>query len=79
MFFRYLQVRHVFRSQFPNAVILQMSDLETELQSSESGRRLSTLYIMFAVLDTSKVSQLFTSWQCNIPELTDDDWEEGIQ
>lgn len=55
-----------------------MSDLETELRSSESSRTLSTMYNMLAVLDTSKVSQLFTCWQCKIPELADD-WEEGIQ
>lgn len=60
-------------------LVLKMSDLESALQSSDRGRTLSTIYNMLAVLDTSRVSQLFTLWQRDIPDLADDGWEEGIQ
>lgn len=78
MFFRYLQLRHAFRSQFPNGIDLQLSDLENMLQDLDGGT-LSNIYNKLVVLDTSKVSRLYTTWQKDIPDLTDDDWEEGIQ
>lgn len=56
-----------------------MSKVEGELWSPEGGKTLSTLYNLLAVLDTSKVPQLFELWQKDIPELADNDWEEGIQ
>lgn len=46
---------------------------------SEETKPLSTLYSVLAELDTSKVSQLFSVWQADIPTLANDDWEEGIQ
>lgn len=43
------------------------------------GGVLSALYSILAGLDTSKVLRLFSAWQSDIPALTDDDCEEGIQ
>lgn len=79
MFFRYIQLRHAFRSQFPSPVSLEMSEVEDTLRSPDGVRTLSILYHKLAVLDTSKVSQLFLVWQWDVPDLTDDDWAEGIQ
>lgn len=79
MFFRFLQLRHAFRSQFPNPITLWMSDLEAELRAPEGTKLLSFIYNKLALLDTSRVSQLLTTWQHDIPDLTEDDWEEGVQ
>lgn len=79
MFFRFLQLRHAFHSQFPSRVTLDMSVMESELRSPDAVKTLSTLYNILAALDTSGVSRLFDLWQSDILELTSDDWEEGIQ
>lgn len=45
---------------------------------SEEIKPLFALYSVLAGLDASKISQLFSVWQADIPTLADD-WEEGIQ
>lgn len=72
MFFRYLQLRHAYRTQFPQPITLEVS-------SVESIKQLSVLYAEFKVLNTSVVTRLFLKWQADIPRLADDDWEGGIQ
>lgn len=78
MFFRYLQLRHAFRSQFPLSLVLEITGVKRLLSAVDETKPLSTLYSALVGLDTSKVSQLFSVWQADVPTLTDDDWEEGI-
>lgn len=79
MFFRYLQLCHAFQSQFPGSLVLEVRGVERLLTMAEETKLLSTLYSLLVGLDTSRVSQLLSVWQVDIPTLADDDWEEGIQ
>lgn len=79
MFFRFLQVRHAFRSQFPGPLTLEETPIEKVLKNQEGGRTLSVVYNLLVTQDTSKVSQLCERWRVDVPELSDGDWEEGIQ
>lgn len=77
--FRYLQLRHAFWSLFPPSTVVEITGVELLLSAVDETKPLSTLYSVLAGLDTSKVSQLCSVWQADIPTLADDDWEEGIQ
>lgn len=78
MFFRYLQLRHAFRSQFPLPTVLEVEHRMT-IGCCGRSKTMSTLYSLLVSLDTSNVLQLFAEWQSDIPTLADDNWEEGIQ
>lgn len=77
--FRYLQLYHAFKAQFPHPIILEVHDVERLQKSPVGDKPFSALYSILASLDTSKVSQLFLVWQNDIPRQADDDWEEGLQ
>lgn len=79
MFFRYLQLRHAYRAQFPFPITLETNRIEHMLSLEEDLKPLSVVYSDLAGLDTSKVTQLFSRWQTHVPSLAGDDWEEGIQ
>lgn len=79
MFFRYLQLRHAARAQFPSGVNLAIHLVEPLLTATNIDRILSSIYFRLTCRDTSKMLRLFTKWQQDIPALTEEDWAEELQ
>lgn len=67
MFF--IQLRYAYRSQFPQPVGLMTNGIERLLALAEDLKPLLAIYSEFVSLDTSKVSQLFSKWQADVPTL----------
>lgn len=79
MFFRYVQLSHAARAQFPNGIVIATHSVESLLTVTDIDRILSSIYIRLTCKDTSTLTPLFTKWQLDIPELTEEDWSEGLQ
>lgn len=79
MFFRYLQLRHAIQAQFPSEIQLQSHMVEHFLISKNVDRILSSLYLRVSLETDSQGTRLFKKWKLDVPSLTDDDWEEGIE
>lgn len=76
MYFRYLQLRHAVWAQFPDLVVLATHFVESLLTARNMDRTLSSIYLR---LTCKATSQNFQAWQCDIPTLTEEDWNEGLQ
>lgn len=79
MYFCYLQLRHAIQAQFPSEIRLQSHMVERFLISKNVDHILSSLYLWVSLGTDSQGSRLFNKWKLEVPSLTDDDWEEGIQ
>lgn len=79
MFFRFVQLRHAARAQFPDGIDLATHSVESLLTATDIDRTLSSIYLRLTCKDTSKMLPLFAKWQLDIPELTEEDWSEGLQ
>lgn len=79
MFFRYLQLRHAIQAQFPEGVTVQSHGVEKLLISKNVDRTLPSLYFAIAGVGSDKGGRLYIKWRGDIPDLAEDDWEEGIQ
>lgn len=77
MFFCYLQLRHAIILQFHVAPTVTSHTVKSCLTSSNADKYLSSLRI--SARDTGKNTQLFNTWQGDIPSLSSEDWDEGVQ
>lgn len=60
-------------------IVPEASGVESMLSLAVDLKPLLALYAKLNGLDTSVVSRLFSKWQADMPAITDDDWEEGVQ
>lgn len=79
MFFCYLLLRHTIQAQFPTDVRLESHMVERFLISASADRILSSLYLRISCGTDGQGTKLFNKWKVDVPSLTDDDWEKGIQ
>lgn len=79
IFIRYLQLWQALQSQFPQAPDVSSHMVESFLMPHNADWILSSLYLRISSRDTDRNTQLFQSWQGDIPTLDSDDWDEGVQ
>lgn len=79
MYFRYMQLRHAIRTQFPDGIVLTVHSVESLFSAAEISHTLSSIYLRLTCKDASNTLRLFGVWQGDIPALTEEDWTEGLQ
>lgn len=73
MRFRYLQLRHVARAQFPQLPLLQADPIEDLVSPGDLDNTLWTLYIALLGTDSPKMEGLWKVWQSDLPSLDRED------
>lgn len=79
MFFRYAQLCHAARAQFPVPPHLQLDPLEDLLSSSDLEKPLSALYNTLLPREIPKMDRLWNAWKSDIPTLDREDWEACLE
>lgn len=79
MFFRYLQLRHAARAQFPTRPLLHLDPVETVLSQEDLRKPLSVLYGTLLRTDSPKIEKLWDNWRTGIPSLDREDWEDSLE
>lgn len=79
MFFRYSQLRHAVRAQYPGGITLRSHGVERLLISKHLDRTLSSIYNQILTDEQTGEMGLYDKWRGDVPDLAPDDWEEGIQ
>lgn len=75
MYFRYVQLRHAIKAQFPDGMVLAVHSVESLLIDHP----LSSIYLRLTCKAAGSTTRLFEAWQRDIPALTEEDWTEGLQ
>lgn len=76
--FRYRQLHHALRAQFPSQVTLEPDPIERVLISGMLDKPLSTLYMHLTVAHDVKTNRLMAKWQADIPSLGEEESEECL-
>lgn len=76
--FRYWQLRHAMRAQFPDRLTLEPDSVERLLTSGVMGKPLSTLYMYLTVAHDVKLTRAFDKWRVDIQAPGDDEWEDIV-
>lgn len=78
MFFRYLQIRHTFRTQFPAGnPSLDNNPLMEVIKSTDTKKRISHFYNMLSLPQAStSVYALKTRWEGDLGSTKDEEWSE---
>lgn len=76
--FRYWQLQHALRAQFPSQVLLEPNSIEHLLISGMLEKHLSSLYLYLTVAHDVKYDRTRTKWQADIPSLGEEEWEECL-
>lgn len=79
MYFRFLQLWHAVRAQFPAPIILEPHSVERLLIARNMDRTLSSIYLRFTCGGSTGTGRTFQAWQCDILALTDEDCTESLQ
>lgn len=69
MFFRYSQLRHAARAQFPEPPLLQLDPIEDLLSRSGLEKPLSALYGTLLTTESPKMDKRWDRWKLDIPTL----------
>lgn len=78
MFFRYFQLLHAFHKQFPPSLTLESDPVESLLIAKVIDKPLSSLYFCLSIAPTNKLDRTFAKWQVDIPDLTEEEWEDCL-
>lgn len=76
MEFRYLQLNHVARTQFPCPPLLKSDPIEELLIPGDLTKPLYTLYGALLGNDSPKLEKLWETWHSDIPSLDREGWED---
>lgn len=79
MIFRYYQLRHAARAQFPLSISLKADPIEVILAQETLKKTLSTLYLALLGVDSPKMNALWEKCQTDIPSLDREAWEECFE
>lgn len=79
MYFRYIQLDHVAKVQFPNPPVLQFDPVEDLLSCSDLKKALSALYGTLLNTDSPKMDRLWRLWKRDIPTLEREDWDKCLE
>lgn len=78
MKFRYYQLKHAVQAQFPGPLTLQTDAVERLLIAKVMDKPLSSLYFYLSIAHMTSLTKVFNKWKTDIPELTDDSWEDIV-
>lgn len=78
MLFRYYQLRHAYRKQFPSLLQLESDPVEGLLTAKIIDRPLSTLYFHLSIPPTKKLEKTLVKWKADIPDLPEEEWETCV-
>lgn len=76
MLFRYLQLRHAVRAQFPAPMVIAPHRVERFLTTRNADRILSSVYLRLA---PDEDVSLFRRWHQDVPTLEEEDWGSEVQ
>lgn len=76
MYFRYLQLHHATRAQFPTPPRLTMDPIEELLAQEQLQKPLSALYLDLLRIDSTKVDRLWDQRKTDIPDLDREDLDD---
>lgn len=79
MCFRYLQLRHALRAQFPDPIKVKPHSIERLLTSRIIDITLSSNDLRLTCAGSFGASRAFSAWQRDLPALTEEDWSKGLQ
>lgn len=79
MLFHYVQLKHAAQAQFPRLIIIIPHVVQRFLTSRNADRILSSIYLRITCRDSDRDPLLFRSWKENIPTLSEEEWDQGIQ
>lgn len=79
MYFRYIQLRHAARAQFPSKPLLQLDLVEMVLSQDGLRKPLSALYGTLLKTDSPKVEKLWALWKADIPTLDREHWDDALE
>lgn len=79
MGFRYLQLGHAARAQFPQTPLLQTDPIEDLLSPGDLSKPLSSLYNALLGRDSPKINELWEKWRADIPSLDREGWEDCLE
>lgn len=79
MYFRYHQLRHAARAQFPGPIVLSMDPIEELLAQESLSKPLSSLYMSLLSLDSPRLESLWEAWRTDIPTLEREDWNDCFE
>ena len=78
-YFLYLQIRHTAATQFGlRNIVVQLSRLERLLTDPSHTKLVSTYYGSLLHTTTQRLSKAAASWRADIPELTEEIWQEVL-
>lgn len=73
MFFRYAQLCHTVRAQFPTQPLLQLDPIMELLSQEDIEKPLSALYGTLLCTDSPKIESLWDLWKQDIPSFDRED------
>lgn len=79
VFFRYIQLHHAARAQFPSRPLLQLDSVEMVLSQEGLRKLLSALYGTLLRTDSLKIEKLWSLWKEDVPSLDREDWEDSLE
>lgn len=78
MYFRFLQLRHALRTQFPEPVTLAPHSIERFLTACNIDRTLFSINFRLACAGSYGADRAFNALQRDILSLMEDDWSESL-
>lgn len=66
------------RAQIPEPIVHESDPIEHPLSSKVLGKPLSSLYVRLSVPYESGLNCTFERWKSDIPDLTEEDWEDCV-
>lgn len=78
MTFRYFQLHHAIRAQFPTITKLDMDPIEGRPALEWLSKPLSTLYIDLLSCNSPRMERLWEKWKADMPDLDREDWDDCL-